>query len=99
MRVLPTILLCPLCLLGESRIEEYVLDVAPAALAKANFLAARTNEAGRVVSRADPRDEQGVYFTDDGAISFPPGAMIQFQNVGQCMDPSLPAPKAGEKGR
>ena len=96
MRVLPAILLCPLCLLGGSRIEEYVLDVAPSARAKANFLAARTNGAGRVVSRMDPRDEQGVYFTDDGAISLPPGAMIQFRGAGQCMDPSLPAPKAGE---
>lgn len=96
MRVLSAIMLCPLCLWGGSRIEEYVLDVAPSALAKANFLAARTNEAGRVISRVDPHDEHGVYFTDDGAISLPPGAMIQFQNAGQCMDPSLPAPKAGE---
>ena len=96
MRGLLAFLLCPLCLCGGSRIEEYVLDVAPSAHAKANFLAARTNGAGRVVSRTDPRDEQSAYFTEDGAISLPPGAMVQFQNSGQCMDPSLPAPKAGE---
>lgn len=96
MRVLLAILLCPLCLFGRSRIDEYVLDVAPSALAKENFLAVRTNGVRRVVSRTDPCDEQGVYFTEGGAISLPPGAMIQFQNSGQCMDPNLPAPKAGE---
>lgn len=96
MRIPLVFLLCPLCLWGRSRIEEYVLDVEPSAVAKANFMSVRTNVAGRIVGRTDPRDEQGVYFTDDGAISLPPGAMIQFENAGQCMDPSLPAPKAGE---
>lgn len=96
MRTLVAFVLCPLCLWGGHRLEEYVFDVMPSALSKANFFAARTNAVGRVVNRLDPRDEDGVYFTDDGALSIPSGAMIQFRGSGQCMDPSLPAPKAGE---
>ena len=95
MRTWLVFVLCPLCLWGK-RIEEYVFDVAPSALSKANFSVARTNAAVHAVNRTDTPDEQDVYFTDDGSISLPPGAMILFRNSGQCMDPSLPAPKAGE---
>lgn len=77
---------------------DYVGDVSPSAAARACFAAVPPDLKPQTVSRrsAAEWDEDGVYFTDDGAISIPPGAMVMFRNAGKCMDPHLPAPCSGE---
>lgn len=50
------------------------------------------------VSRSDDRESKsGVRFVKNGGIVIPPGVTISFENRGYCMDPNLPAPKAGEE--
>lgn len=90
------LLLFPLCLWGRDRIPDYVYDQAPSARAKASFASAVPKGTVRKVVKADSGDKEGVYFTEDGSISIPPGTMIEFKGEGKCMDPKLPAPRAGE---
>ena len=78
--------------------DDYQGGVASSAAARAYFSAVPQKLAAKKVSRRAPAvaDENGAYFTEDGGISIPPGAMIVFRNAGKCMDPHLPAPRGGE---
>lgn len=78
--------------------DDYVADISMSHAAQAYFKAVPENLKGETVSRSDPvvHDESNAYYTEDGAISIPPGAMIVFKNAGKCMDPHLPAPSSGE---
>ena len=78
--------------------DDYVADISMSHAAQAYFKAVPENLKGETVSRSDPvvREESNAYYTEDGAISIPPGAMIVFKNTGKCMDPHLPAPSSGE---
>ena len=50
------------------------------------------------VSRSDEGESKsGVKFVKNGGILIPPGVTISFENKGYCMDPNLPAPKAGDE--
>ena len=78
--------------------DDYVADISMSHAAQAYFKAVPEKLKGETVSRSDPvvREESNAYYTEDGAISIPPGEMIVFKNVGKCMDPLLPAPSSGE---
>jgi hypothetical protein len=78
--------------------DDYVADISMSHAAQAYFKAVPENLKGETVSRSDPvvREESNAYYTEDGGISIPPGAMIVFKNAGKCMDPHLPAPSSGE---
>ena len=93
--VLATLL--PVAVLARSS-DDYQNGAAASAAAKAYFKAVpQTLESYRISRRASAAaGEDGAYFTEDGGISIPPGAMIVFKVAGKCMDPHLPAPRGGE---
>lgn len=66
----------------------------PSAKAKASFESVPDGRPGIWVSRGGSGG--GGRFTGDGAIAIPPGAMVEFEYAGKCMDPQLPAPAGGE---
>lgn len=66
----------------------------PSAKARASFEAVSDGKPGIWVSRGGSGG--GARFTPEGAIAIPPGAMIEFEYSGKCMDPHLPAPAGGE---
>ena len=78
--------------------DDYVTDKMPSPVAKAYFAAVPGNLTARKVARGDAQNtgDDNAYFTEDGAISIPPGAMVCFKMAGRCMDPHLPAPASGE---
>ena len=78
--------------------DDYVRDMVPSRVAKEYFAAIRDDlEAHKVVNGEAQETGEGVaYYTEDGAISIPPGAMVSFKMRGKCMDPHLPAPASGE---
>lgn len=80
------------------RADDYVTDKLPSPAAKAYFAAVPGNLTARKVARDDAQNtgDDNAYFTEDGAISIPPGAMVCFKMAGRCMDPHLPAPASGE---
>ena len=56
------------------------------------------NQPLETVRRSDESESQsGVKFVKNGGILIPPGVTISFTNKGYCMDPHLPAPKAGDE--
>lgn len=83
---------------GSAYTDDYVRDVGPSAASKAHFAAIPDNLPSRTVVRGKPQEcgDGDAFFTDDGAISIPPGAMVEFSLAGKCMDPHLPAPAEGE---
>ena len=83
---------------GWTCADDYVRDRSPSKTAKAYFAALRDDqEAQKVVKNGAQKTGEGdAYYTDDGAISIPPGAMVAFKMRGKCMDPHLPAPASGE---
>lgn len=66
----------------------------PSSKAKASFESVPDGRPGIWVSRGGSGG--GGRFTGDGAIAIPPGAMVEFEYEGKCMDPQLPAPAGGE---
>lgn len=90
--------LLPLAAAGESNIDDYADGLSPSAAAKAYFAAVPKDLKKVRILRGEPqRTEEGcAYFTENGDIAIPPGAMIKFRNAGKCMDPKLPAPHTGE---
>lgn len=66
----------------------------PSKKAKASFESVPDGRLGIWVSRGGSGG--GGRFTGDGAIAIPPGAMVEFEYEGKCMDPQLPAPAGGE---
>ena len=83
---------------GWTGADDYVRDLSPSRTAKAYFAALRDDlKAQKVVkTEAQKNGEREAYYTEDGAISIPPGAMVSFKMRGKCMDPHLPAPATGE---
>ena len=81
-----------------ARADDYVYGLSPSAASKAYFAAVPAGLPAAKVS-ATGNAEHGsadAWYTDDGAISIPPGAMVEFSLSGHCMDPYLPAPASGE---
>lgn len=78
--------------------DDYQNGAVASAAARAYFKAVPQKLESKKVSRSASAvaDEDGAYFTSDGGISIPPGAMIMFKGAGKCMDPHLPAPRGGE---
>lgn len=66
----------------------------PSAEAKALFHSVKDGAPGIWVSRGG--SGSGADYAGDGGIAIPPGGMIEFEYVGNCMDPHLPAPAKGE---
>ena len=91
-----------ICLSGavvaKASADDYVRDLVSSGTAKAYFSAVRNDIQPRRVVRKEPstKGESDAYFTEDGSISIPPGAMVLFKMTGRCMDPHLPAPAGGE---
>lgn len=80
------------------RADDYVRGLAASPEAKAYFAAVPEGlpETKVSVTNAPDRDGDAAWFTEDGSISIPPGAMVEFSLAGRCMDPHLPAPDTGE---
>lgn len=78
--------------------DDYVHDKVPSVAAKVRFAAVPDGLPAKKISVEYPqrREDGDAFYTDDGAISIPPGAMVEFSLSGKCMDPHLPAPAAGE---
>ena len=89
--------LLPVAVLARSG-DDYQNGIVASAAARAYFKAVPQKLEPKKVSRRAPvaADDDGAYFTPDGGISIPPGAMIVFRGAGKCMDPHLPAPRGGE---
>lgn len=83
---------------GGACSDDYVRDVSPSRVAKACFAAVRGDLQAHKIVRGGAQEADGctAYYAEDGSISIPPGAMVQFKMRGRCMDPHLPAPVAGE---
>ena len=83
---------------GWTCADDYVRDRSLSKTAKAYFAALRDDlKSQKVVKNGAQKTGEGdAYYTDDGAISIPPGAMVSFKMRGKCMDPHLPAPASGE---
>lgn len=77
---------------------DYVWDKVVSSVARAYFTAVSEKLEPRKVIKSDVQTdgENDAYFTEDGAISIPPGGLVVFKMSGRCMDPHLPAPAAGE---
>ena len=81
-----------------ARADDYVYGLSPSAAAKAYFAAVPAGLPTAKISAANGSDRGNAdaWCTEDGAISIPPGAMVEFSLSGHCMDPYLPAPASGE---
>ena len=89
--------LLPVAVLARNG-DDYQNGAAASAAAKAYFKAVPQKLESKKIFRLALAavDEDGAYFTEDGGISIPSGAMIVFKGSGKCMDPHLPAPCCGE---
>lgn len=77
--------------------KDYITGLQPSSRAREYFAKSNASSSQKVtVTRGDDKGT-GVVWTDDGGIVIPPGCSIEFENKGYCMDPHLPAPKAGEE--
>ncbi|MBQ7395521.1 MAG: hypothetical protein IJW08_03165 [Lentisphaeria bacterium] len=80
--------------------KDYINGLVPSADSRKYFskLAISSDQPIETVSRTDDNtSKSGVRFVKNGGIVIPPGVTISFTNKGYCMDPHLPAPKAGEE--
>lgn len=80
--------------------KDYINGLLPSADSRKYFakLAVSSDQPIETVSRTDDNpSKSGVRFVKNGGIMIPPGVTISFTNKGYCMDPHLPAPKAGEE--
>ena len=77
--------------------KDYITGLKPSLKAREYFVKSNANASQK--KTVTPGDDQGtgVVWTDDGGIVIPPGCSIEFENKGYCLDPHLPAPKAGEE--
>lgn len=77
--------------------KDYITGLKPSLKAREYFVKSNANASQK--KTVTPGDDQGtgVVWTDDGGIIIPPGCSIEFTNKGYCLDPHLPAPKAGEE--
>lgn len=80
--------------------KDYVNGLKPSENARKYFakISANGDSPIETVRRTDDSpNKTGVRFVKNGGILIPPGVTISFTNKGYCMDPHLPAPKAGEE--
>ena len=80
--------------------KDYINGLVPSADSRKYFakLSSANDQPIETVSRTDDNtSKSGVRFVKNGGIVIPPGVTISFTNKGYCMDPHLPAPKAGEE--
>lgn len=79
--------------------KDYVTGLTPSENSRKYFARiSGDNRPIETVSRSDEGESKsGVKFVKNGGILIPPGVTISFENKGYCMDPNLPAPKAGEE--
>ena len=79
--------------------KDYITGLTPSANSRKYFAKiSGNNQPVETVSRSDEGESKsGVKFVKNGGILIPPGVTISFENKGYCMDPNLPAPKAGEE--
>lgn len=80
--------------------KDYVSGLKPSENARKYFakISANGDSPIETVRRTDDSPSKtGVRFVKNGGILIPPGVTISFTNRGYCMDPHLPAPKAGEE--
>lgn len=80
--------------------KDYVNGLKPSENARKYFakISANGDSPIETVRRTDDSPSKtGVRFVKNGGILIPPGVTISFTNKGYCMDPHLPAPKAGEE--
>lgn len=87
--------LCPLLAMARQNADDYAsTGLRASAEAQAVFGTVKNGAPSIWVSRGGSGG--GASFTEDGGISIPAGAMVEFEYTGQCMDPNLPAPAQGE---
>lgn len=79
--------------------RDYVVGLKPNAGARKYFTKLdKSKQPVETVRRgAKTKSKSGVKFVKNGGILIPPGVTISFTNRGYCMDPNLPAPKAGDE--
>ena len=78
--------------------QDYIMGLEPSTDARDYFSMISDDKPLETVSRTDGKESKyGVKFVNDGGIVIPPGVTIAFDNQGYCMDPNLPAPKAGDE--
>lgn len=80
--------------------KDYVNGLKPSENARKYFakISANGDSPIETVRRTDDSpNKTSVRFVKNGGILIPPGVTISFTNKGYCMDPHLPAPKAGEE--
>lgn len=80
--------------------KDYINGLVPSADSRKYFskLSTGNTQPVETVRRSDENaSKSGVRFVKNGGIAIPPGVTISFTNKGYCMDPNLPAPKAGEE--
>lgn len=80
--------------------KDYVSGLKPSENARKYFAKISANDDTPIetIRRTDDSPSKtGVRFVKNGGILIPPGVTISFTNRGYCMDPHLPAPKAGEE--
>lgn len=78
--------------------KDYITGLEPSTNARDYFSTVSDDKPIETVSRNDSRESKtGVRFVNDGGIVIPPGVTISFENKGYCLDPNLPAPKAGDE--
>jgi hypothetical protein len=83
---------------AAARADDYVRGLEASAASKAYFEAvpAGLPETKVAATNEPERDGDSAWFTEDGAISIPPGAMIEFSLSGHGLDPDLPDPDSGD---
>lgn len=77
--------------------KDYVTGLRPSADARRHFTSRDPNAPVETVSRGSTGSRSGVRYVANDGILIPPGVTISFSNKGYCMDPHLPAPKAGDE--
>lgn len=77
--------------------KDYVTGLRPSTAARQYFTSMNPNAPVEMVSRGGTGSRSGVRYVDNDGILIPSGVTISFSNKGYCMDPHLPAPKAGDE--
>ena len=79
--------------------KDYIAGLTPSENSRKYFARiSNDNQPLETIFRSDDKESKyGVRFVKNGGILIPPGVTISFENKGYCMDPHLPAPKAGDE--
>lgn len=77
--------------------KDYVTGLRPSAAARQYFTSMDPNAPVETISRGGAESRSGVRFVANDGILIPPGVTISFSHQGYCLDPHLPAPRAGDE--